>query len=169
MYKHAWGLKLDDRGPRVYRHAVIAFRMGRDNRRRKRVYRRVWEDTSAKITRARWASIHGSYPDALLILDGEEVEVRGDGALVRDWQATQRGLNRGVDPVYGARYMEREFAASQGRDDVAEMSWAGTRRAVRYRPGIDPYPDTCPGCGRDSHGGPCQRQMCLPKAEDSHD
>ena len=32
----------------------------------------------------------------------------------------------------------------------------------RYRPGRDPYPDTCPVCGHASHRGICARAVRIP-------
>ena len=117
MYKHAAGLILDDSGPRRITHGVVAFRVGRDNQRRRRIYRRVWMDSTGPKAQRRWDGLAPVYGDAFLLRGSKIVDIRGSGELVREWVATRKGCNLGVHPITGTRYDSREGGYSS-RDDA---------------------------------------------------
>ena len=95
--------------------AVVRLRLGRDNRRRRRVYRDIWSFETLRPARlchermVEWCRGH--------LLDGHVALVeRGvlAGAatgcidLVEEWVLSRRGVNLDADPWSSARYLSRE-------------------------------------------------------------
>lgn len=89
--------------------AVVAFRRGRDNRRRPRVYRRVWAfEREDHAQRQRMKLDPADYERIALVRDGVPVGSTGTTGIVDEWVATRQGVNRGADPWFASGYMVRE-------------------------------------------------------------
>ena len=105
-----------DREPVAAEWAVVAFREGRDNQRRKCVYRRVWTFRSKAHALQHLDHKCPTYPCAILIRQGCPVHIV-DHDLVDRWMQQRKGLNLDANPWASSGYMRRE----QGGAD----EWAG--------------------------------------------
>lgn len=96
------------RGPKLRHYLVVAFRVGADNHGRRRVYRRVWTETFEDEAFSRCYWLPDSYKYRCVADDKEVLLSEGDQAVVGEWVATRRGVNRNVHWLWGSRYMSRE-------------------------------------------------------------
>lgn len=107
---------------------VVRFRLGKDNKRRKIVYRHVtpfWSELAALASMTPGAE---SWCEVLVYADGRPERVYGDRCLVLRWcrQSKRKSLNHGRDPLTAGTYMERETASLMHREEQdAEEEFEG--------------------------------------------
>ena len=88
--------------------AVVAFREGRDNQRRPRVYRRVWTFQNKAQALRHLAGMCTTYPCAALLHKGAPVHDVSHELLDR-WMAERKGVNADADPWRASQYARREI------------------------------------------------------------
>lgn len=117
MYKTAsrYGQRNPEAPPRQERDpikapwAVIAFRVGTDNRQRECVYRRVWCFRTEGMARQYWMDLDPCiYQDKRLLRLGVPVGSSAPSPIVERWIAQRKGINRLADCWVSAGYMRRE-------------------------------------------------------------
>lgn len=105
------------------RWSVVAFRRGRDNMRRPRVYRRVWTFEREDKARSRLAKLDPSiYEDVRVCFDGVPVGSRGYSPIVCLWRDDAQCVNAGADPWNASAYMTREQGGPERTTDETRES-----------------------------------------------
>ena len=105
--------RTSDEGIKPAPWAIVAFRVGKDNVGRERVYRRIWsfrdknKAASAFYRPARGVDL-GRYDHAALLEHGRPIAECGDPSMVARWCATRRGANKAANPYSASTYMHRE-------------------------------------------------------------
>jgi len=127
-----------DAGPKHARFLVVAFRRGRDNMGRERVYRRVWAESFYDQAESRMEALAESYEyRAVLHADGTTAKSYGTVSVAEEWAATRRGHNRGADWCTASTHADREGghdrSAVEQRNDFLETCAALGRTGNRSR------------------------------------
>ncbi len=112
-----------DEGVKPAPWAIVAFRVGRDNMGRERVYRRIWtfRDKNKAAQAYSAPALLGTYGHVVLCEGSCVLADGGDRVLVARWTATRKGVNAGCDPYTAAGHIYRELHpgatyGEEGRD-----------------------------------------------------
>lgn len=120
----------EDSGPAPW--LVVAFRVGRDNRQRERVYRRVWGHRTELAASKHRNSLPVSYEFRAVVraVDGRAVWT-GDPWLIVRWHRTRRQTNIGANWRLSATYADRAFRKEdRGASDEHRKLSAEERRRI---------------------------------------
>lgn len=130
MYRTAARLQrfpgvVDDPEPTPCRWAVIGFRRGRDNKRRSRVFRRVWPCNGNRQVENVYRKWSGGNWYLVRVTDGQ-VEPREEWnqyfyELVQEWKDARKGVNRDADPYRASAYSLREIGGAETLDEQQVM------------------------------------------------
>ena len=125
----------EDSGPAPW--LVVAFRTGRDNQGRERVYRRVWghrtEIAASKFRNALAASYE--FRAVVRAIDGRAVWT-GDPWIIVRWNRTRRKANAGANWRLSATYSDREFRKEDrgASDEHSKLSAEEWERIMEREP-----------------------------------
>lgn len=104
--------------PQSPRWSVVAFRRGRDNMRRPRVYRLVWTFEREDKARAKMAKLDPDiYEDKRVCFNGTPVGSSMPSPIVWLWVDSADGVNANADPWSSSRYITREQGGPERTTD----------------------------------------------------